>query len=205
MTEQAKTIVADCPYCEAAVAAEVLKTLNTVDPEEGLPYLYAFLKCPKCGFPLVTVQEDYGGGWETATRVFPPQTKGLGYAVPNPISRAFDEARTCFGAKAYTATAIMCRKTAEGLCEEQRAKGRTFAAKLQNLKDEEIIEKRLFEWADELRLSGNEAAHKVEVTITKEDATDLLEFTRALMEYVYTFGKKFDAFKDRRAASKDGD
>ncbi len=46
---------------------------------------------------------------------------------------------------------------------------------------------RLFEWADALRIAGNEAAHDVKVTTSKEDARDILELTNALLEYVFTF------------------
>ena len=33
-----------------------------------------------------------------------------------------------------------------------------------------------------------------------EDARDLLEFTKAILEYVYTFRQRFEAFQKRRAA-----
>lgn len=197
-----QTAVVDCPHCEAAVAAEVLETLVAQSPEDLIAFRYAFLKCPRCGAPLLTVQEDFGPGWDDPVRVFPPRDQTLGYAVPSAIRTAFSEAQSCHPAKAYTAAAIMCRKAVEGLCEDQGAKGRNLAAKLKSLKDDGIIEQRLFEWADELRLSGNEAAHDVSVTVKKEDAGDLLEFTRALMEYVYTFGAKFQEFKKRRTRPK---
>lgn len=48
-------------------------------------------------------------------------------------------------------------------------------------------------------ISGNEAAHDVNVTISAEDARDILEFTNALLEYVFTFRDKFEEFKKRRA------
>jgi hypothetical protein len=71
---------------------------------------------------------------------------------------------------------------------------------LKELKDKGVIENRLFEWADALRISGNEAAHDVTVTISPEDARDILEFTNALLEYVFTFRDKFEEFKKRRSA-----
>ena len=37
------------------------------------------------------------------------------------------------------------------------------------MRDKGIIESRLYEWADALRISGNEAAHGVNVTISSED------------------------------------
>ena len=50
------------------------------------------------------------------------------------------------------------RKTLEGICSAHGVKSGTLAAELQKLKEKGIIESRLFEWAEELRTMGNEAA-----------------------------------------------
>ena len=63
---------------------------------------------------------------------------------------------------------------------------------------EEIINHQLFEWANELRLSGNEAAHNIESTFTNNDAKDILDFTIAILDYSYSFQDKFLKFKERR-------
>jgi hypothetical protein len=124
----------------------------------------------------------------------------LHYSVPKPIQQAFTEARTCFRSKAFTAAAIMCRKTLEGICSAHgvRSSG-ALAAQLNKLKENGVIENRLFEWAEELRTMGNEAAHGVEFVVSQEDARDTLEFTEALIEYVFTYRDKFESFKQRRA------
>jgi len=61
-----------------------------------------------------------------------------------------------------------------------------------------IIESRLYEWADALRVVGNEAAHGSTANVSKQDADDLLQFTKALLEYVFTFHDRFLQFKKRR-------
>ena len=38
--------------------------------------------------------------------------------------------------------------------------------------------------------------------VPKEDARDLLDFTRALVEYIFTFTENFKKFTERRAARK---
>jgi hypothetical protein len=105
----------------------------------------------------------------------------FGQAVPKEIARAFKEARTCFRSKAYTAAAIMCRKTLEGICSAHGVKTScSLAVQLKKLKDNGTIENRLFEGAEALRTMGNEAAHGVELVTSAEDARDTLEFTDAL-------------------------
>jgi hypothetical protein len=46
---------------------------------------------------------------------------------------------------------------------------------------------------------GPVAAHDVSSTVSKEDARDLLDFTRALVEYIFTFTESFRKFQERRA------
>jgi len=93
----------------------------------------------------------------------------------------------------------MCRKTLEGVCSEHGVKSGTLAAQLKKLKENGVIEGRLFEWAEALRTIGNEAAHGVEFVVSPEDAQDTLEFTEAMIEYVFTYRDKIESFKKRRA------
>jgi len=189
----AKMLV-ECNGCGAVVDAQELSNYEYNNPEEGPPGRYTFLKCPRCSNPFLVVQEDYGDGLDDPYRLYPEPDRRLDSAIPGPIRVAYQEARACFKAKAFTATAIMCRKTLEGLCSEHGIKKPNLAGALKELRDQGIIENRLFEWAEALRLFGNEAAHGVNVTIGPNDAQDLLDFTIALLEYVYTFRIRFDKF-----------
>ena len=75
---------------------------------------------------------------------------------------------------------------------------------MRNLKQKGTIEPRLHEWDDKiLRILGNEAAHQVRNDISKEDAQDALDFTKAIVEYLYVFEAAYENFKKRRAVSPD--
>ncbi len=190
-------MIIDCPKCQAVVDAKVLHSYTDSDREEPQG-IWTFAQCPRCTLPLMTVQlEDFDGD-DTPSRVYPPKDKELGRSVPKPLREAYNEAVICFRAKAYTASAIMCRKTLEGLCLEHGVKERNLAAGLRKLKDNGVIEARLFEWAEALRTLGNEAAHGVHLTISHQDAKDIIEFTEALTEYVFTYRDTFERFKKRR-------
>ncbi len=189
-----------CKTCAARVDATMLKDYGRGDPSEGPPERVSFLVCPSCWDPFVVTQEDYGGDFSDPEILY-PQAVRLNPNLPKRILAAYSEADACFRARSYTAAAIMCRKTLEGLCAEHGVTGKSLVAQLKELRDRSIIENRLFEWADALRISGNEAAHDIGVTVSQEDARDILEFTNALLEYVFTFRDKFDAFKKRRAGA----
>jgi hypothetical protein len=164
------------------VNAEVLHQYEAHDTNGLAPsFIWTFAKCPRCESPFVAVsEEDIPAGWQAPQRVFPAyESDRLGDAVPKPIQASFAEARQCLRAKAYTAAALMCRKTLEGICVAHEETTGNLAVRLQRLRDSGVIDRRLFEWADELRIFGNEAAHDVNVTIPSQDANDILLHARA--------------------------
>jgi hypothetical protein len=200
-------LLVECAHCETVVDAKEGGTLEVYDPQnDPFPRRYTLLACPRCDEPTLVVQEyiDYQGGprdWDDPYRVYPPQHKGLSAAAPSELRGAFDEALKCLKARAYTAAAIMCRKTIEGVCVAQGATGRSLRDSLEQLRDGNVIDQRLFQWADALRATGNEAAHGVGVVITKEEAQDMLDFTEAIVDYLFAFQAKFDSFRTRRDES----
>ena len=104
----------ECHHCEAIVDAKEIA--NFVDVDEAWNTKYTFGNCPACNSALLARQFDTGDGWDKPVRVFPPRDRNLHSSVPKPIRAAFTEGRACFRAKLFTAAAIMCRKTLEGIC-----------------------------------------------------------------------------------------
>lgn len=127
-----------------------------------------------------------------------PAGRILTSAVPVSISRSIAEAQSCYGVGAYDASAMMCRKAVEALCAEHKAEGRDLYAKLQSLREREIVDGKLYDWAEALRLSGNFAAHDIENPVSQIDAKDLLEFCIAIIDYVYEFTAKYNQFMLRK-------
>jgi hypothetical protein len=100
----------------------------------------------------------------------------------------------------------MCRKCLEAVCKTFEAHGSDLSKRLFSLSEAGHIDSRLLGWAHEIRLFGNEAAHDTEAPVTKEDARDILDFTEAILIYVFSLTKRFDSLKARRTKSdtKDG-
>lgn len=138
-------MILECKKCEALVNAEFIASY--ADDNDVLPTTYSLLKCPKCKRPFLTDEDDIFG----MSCLFPQPDSRVNPNLPVPLKAAYGEAAACFKSKAYTATAIMCRKTLEGICVEHGVSGRTLVASLKELKDKGIIESRLYAWADALR------------------------------------------------------
>jgi hypothetical protein len=191
-------MIVECEDCHAIVDAELVADFVDVSEEEGAAGKYSFLKCPKCHRPFVMLEVDFGAGWESPQRLYPPREASLDLSIPAPIRSILEEGTACFKAKAYTATAIMCRKTIEAIAKESGVAARNLDTALTSMRDKGIIERRLYDWADALRMLGNVAAHDMDAKVTPQDARDILDFTTALLEYVFTFQKRFEGFMARR-------
>lgn len=92
-------------------------------------------------------------------------------------------------------------KALERLAKE-RAQSKTLGEGLAALKANGTIDERLSQWATALRKERNIGAHASEEEVTKENAQDVLDFTVAIFEYVYTLSEKYTEFMARKAASK---
>ncbi|MEV4499180.1 DUF4145 domain-containing protein [Micromonospora arborensis] len=188
-----------CNRCQKPTNATERGVVTSFDPEVGIPSLVTLVSCDTCKFPLLFLQEDYGQGWDDMFRVWPSATRYLSSAVPKPLRDEHNQARKCFDAKAYTAAAVMVGRTLEGVCAENNVKERTLILSLRKMKDNNLIDERLYQWADELRVLRNEGAHYTGSQVSREDAADALALSEALLDYMYVLSAKFEEFRKRRS------
>lgn len=200
-----KHLLVECPRCEGRVNAPSHGMVSVEIEETGDYVVVNLLKCPGCGGPIVSSHfaQDYDGvNWDESTpvRAWPDPTRQLAFDAPSTAIRDFEEAQRCMSVGAHTAAAMLVRRVLEGIAMHQQANGRTLAAKIEDLKQREIIDARFAEWADSLRVVGNDAAHDMANVVTREDAADVLLFAEALADYLYTFRRRYEQFIDRRRA-----
>ena len=203
-------MIIECSECGARVEAEEIGSYQYLRTEDKPSGRFVLLRCKQCNCPILACQDNVGNMadgdvWGSASVLYPRQDAHTNPSAPGPIQNAFRDAAASFRCGAYTASAIMCRKTLEGVCHCQGATGRTLAESIEELRQDGAIDSRLHEWSTALRMAGNEAAHDVEVTISKEDARDMLDFTNAIIDYLFSFRDKFERFKARRDKKVDPD
>jgi hypothetical protein len=168
-------------------------------------FIFTLLICDSCSSPLLVCQEAEQQGeseWRISEpdQLWPPSLCELGVGVPRSVRRAFEEAAHCFErARAYTATAIMCRRALEAVCDHCNVKVKNnLRASLDRLRQGGMIDESLFKWAAELHALGNIAAHEADALLSRQDAADALHFTNALLSYIFTYRQEFEEFKSRR-------
>lgn len=76
-----------------------------------------------------------------------------------------------------------CRAVLEAAVNALGGKGRTLYDRIADLQEKGIITSGLKDWADHIRLSGNEAAH--EMKGTKAEAEELVEFTKIFLQFTF--------------------
>ncbi|WP_316775124.1 DUF4145 domain-containing protein [Streptomyces sasae] len=205
--DKAPPMLIECPHCEGHTLSTQQGTyqLGPEADEDFEPLIYTLVSCDKCRTPqlLMQMSEMNDGGfwdWTDPVREWPSSANGpLSPSIPAAIAREMREARACFAAKLYTATAVMVRRTLEGMCVDQGTSKKPLFAALGELRDANKIEGRLFDWAQALRVLGNQGAHFSKEAVGREDARDALELAEALLDYIYVFTAKYEEFQKRRA------
>ena len=189
-------MLVECTHCHARVDAKdrggfVYSAGDNYDPGR-----YLLLQCPSCDAAILAIQEISGWTgeeekWSDLTVLYPQSDLRVNPKAPHEIRDAVEEGIKCYRAKAFTATAIMCRKALEGVCDAHGVKERALDASLKKMRDTDMIDKRLYDWSDQLRMTGNEAAHGVGVVSSSQDARDALDFTIGIIDYLFSYRDQF--------------
>jgi hypothetical protein len=223
-----KTFIVDCPHCKAKVAAEETGRADETgfDDEVGEPYGWRLLigNCPRCSTPLAAEcrQLNFKGWegdeidvWSDPVRVHPKPPKTFSsFRIPSTLTRSLAEADVALQGNANIAACVMFGRALEALCrdvlftrEEKKAiregqskKRLMLADGIQQLRDKNIIDNRLYDWSQHLHAFRNLAAHpdRQAESITRDDAEDLQVFVYAITEYVYDLAERYEEFKGRQ-------
>jgi hypothetical protein len=109
-------------------------------------------------------------------------------AIPDDIGKCFVDTQNLFYQGFFTQTVINCRMTLELIVVH--IDGKTLCEQI----DKMNIPIPMKELAHLIRLFGNVAVH-VKDTISKEDADEVIEFTKLLVEYLYILPHRVNLLK----------
>ena len=221
-TLSTKTFIIDCPWCKAKVAAmETGRAERDGFKEEvGEPFAYKVLVgiCPSCKEILAgeTYQVDFEGynahedRWSDVIRIYPKPPKTFSsYRIPKVVKESLNEADRSLQAGANIAACVMLGRALEAICRDilnsrSGARSTSKSAKkimlgegIKKLKDEKIIDERLYNWSQQLQAFRNLAAHPEDISISREDVEDLQTFVIAIVEYVYDLADRYEEFISR--------
>lgn len=198
------TTVIDCTQCSVRVKADIKFWVGDAQEEA-----YFVVECPACKKPLFgksfVYQDDHNNyEWDNAERLWPvPSATEVSSSIPEAARRDIKDAQKCLSHGINSAATVLCGKALERLIKEKS--GANMIAKgLADLKAKGVIDERLFNWAEALRRERNIGAHASDQETTKENAQDVIDFTIAIFDYVYTLSEKYEKYVARKASPSTG-
>ncbi|MCD4664020.1 MAG: DUF4145 domain-containing protein [Bacteroidales bacterium] len=186
--------VLDCAHCGNKTKQEKIfhvigqeTAYLSKDPEDTMDYdvYYTVVKCTTCQNISLFANTEFDDNPENLfdAHLCYPHEKRIEKQVPEIISKNYLEAKKVMKVS-NPAFAIMIRRGLEFICKEQKAKGRSLKAKLEDLVKREIIPTPLAEMGDTLRVLGNIGAHATEYVIDQQEIQAMNDFYLAMNEYV---------------------
>lgn len=169
----------------------------------GSGWLWGILyQCPTCqGFCLRSLasQGPDGSGIITPIERLPFGTAKPLLGLPPEVELDRDEAWRAFHGGLNKGAALLARSSLESAVRTLNAKGDDLKKKIANLADSGTITKDLAAWADEVRITGNEAAHEMG-PVSEDDAKEGLFFLDSFLEAVFSVPARHRERKVQREA-----
>lgn len=199
-------MIIECSYCEVRVFGKVIAEHVTRDPDVPYVSYVQLMECPRCNNTLIGGYDNFPDedpeNTNEVVRLWPNQEIFSPLDIPEICRVSIVEAKLCYKAKAFSATAVMCGRVLEGICKHHGTTSKNLFTGIKELREKKIIDERIYLWSEQLRHHRNIGAHASEEKVTKEDARDLLEFVIAICDYVFVLTKKFEEFVSRKKESE---
>lgn len=150
---------------------------------------YEIAECNSCNF-FVLVKRSPNNNIE---KIYPdPLLKPVHEKTPELLKKDLEEANLCFSVGAYRAAGVMARRVLQICCIDKKAPiDKKLQEQIDWLLKQQIITKGLKEWAHEVRLTGNDAAHpqkdieKNNEIVSQDDAKDILTLLEKFIDVLY--------------------
>lgn len=173
--EVASTFRTYCGNCDAPVNAEEIygPELSGSHPQHT-----RWLVCPVCTNGILHLESG---------QIYPPVMMGRAVeGLPPEVDAAWRECRSTFGAGAYTATELMCRKILMHIAVDTLGMkpGQQFLTYVDEMEKQSYIAAGLKPAVDKIRQRGNFATHQIPPS-SKEDAERTMRITHHLLSGTY--------------------
>jgi hypothetical protein len=172
-----------CPNCKKHTY--IIQRASYLWPKNN-NVVYEIAECNSCDF-FVLVERCKGN----IQKIYPnPLPKSLHKKTPEFLKGDLEEANVCFSVGAFRATGVLARRALQLCCIDKGAPDKKLQEQIDWLLEKQIITKDLKEWAHEVRLTGNDAAHPPKdpsknIAITQDDAEDILILLEKFIDILY--------------------
>src|SRR3989344_9222348 len=189
-----------CPNCKQRTS---IVTRTSYQWPKNNQTFFEIAECNGCDF-FVLVRR-YGGSIQ---KIYPdPLPKSIHEKTPDFLKKDLEEANLCFAVGAYRAAGFMARRALQICYIEKGAPDNKLQDQIDWLLNQQIITKELKEWAHEVRLTGNDAAHPPkdvlkDEAVSSEDADDILTLLEKFIDVLYIAPALAEERRQRRNSTQ---
>jgi hypothetical protein len=169
---------------------------------------YQMFACPICG--KVSLVEQY---WDSAQRTYNHKGEIQDYEeetilypvntiktkdLPSEVKSAFESALKTKNIDTAVCL-IALRRTLEIVCKEKGATGRNLWEKIEDLSNKGVLPPELKNASVITKTYGNMGAHDADISATKQELEQVIEFVQYILDYLYILPAKIDKIQKRMA------
>jgi len=196
-------MIIDCQECHQRVEAHEAGSFERVSGAIEPRTLITLLSCLNCGAPILVKRVihgsvDDGEKWDDPQRLFPVRIDGANPNTPKEVLSAFAEANMSCDEQDYTNALTMCRKALLNMAEAHEITNQPLGIAMRSMRELGVIDDWLLEWWDSLPAATNEGVVIRLRKPTRREIIDILEFTSATMDYLFSCRRRFAHFKRRQ-------
>lgn len=189
-----------CPNCRRNTSLSERSRYSP--PNAGV--FFTISECNSCDFFVLVRRNSFD---ESIVKVYPdPLPEPAHEKSPAFLKRDLEEANLCFAVGAYRAASVMARRALQSCCIDKGAPDKRLQEQINWLLSEQVITKDIKDWADEVRFTGNDAAHPPEKpeedeNVSREDAEDMLGLLKQFVNVLYVAPALAEERRQKRSNS----
>ena len=213
-------LILDCPHCDSEnTGMEFIGERAFVSSDRRrIRRWNTFWECRKCREGVV-VKFSGAGPWSDGApsqapgdprdsmfeliTIFPPRREpSAPENTPDGIAGDFLEAEDNMRRRNWTSAGMMYRKVLQRSTTQLAPAGVDFTRmnlmqRIDVLAENHLITPAMRDWAQIVRLDGNEATHEEEEEFSPEKASQMRYFTELFLTYAFTLPARVEAFRNR--------
>lgn len=198
-----------CRECNATESFEHIHVENYESSDE-CPEEYTLARCKICDFVSLFYREDVELLTDKMDEppeyyyLWPAEERRVRCELPKLVGESYTEAIEAEKAELSIAAGAMIGRTVEAVCKDFDSNSKGIFEGLLSMKEAGALSDEMYDWANELRILRNEAAHAQAVKFSQGDVGAALDFLQALLEIIYLYRPAFERFKQARSTSDQG-
>ena len=146
---------------------------------------FAFFVCVFCAQLLVATWAQTGDE-ESAVIIWPVQRGRASSDIPDAVRPDLDEALRALNTGLWKSSLMAARGALQAAMRQQGAAGASLNDQIQDLAARHVVPPALADWAHEVRLAGNLAAHPAPgQAVAQAEAEEVLALAESIFDYLY--------------------